>query len=191
MFSPIPSVATSPTSSTGLLDPGAVVQGLSLQSGMHVADFGCGSGHFTILIAERVGPEGRVTALDVQEPPLESVRARAKERGLTNIETVRANLEVSGSSRLSDNSQDLVLLANILFQSKNKSAIIGEAKRVIKPNGKLILIEWKKGSGGFGPPDDLRLDEGEIQQLMTTEGFAQERDIDVGQYHHVLTLIKT
>ncbi len=177
-------------SGTGLLDPATVINGLGLAPDMRVADFGAGSGHFTVLISQKVGPQGKVSAIDVQEAPLDSIRAKAKALGLTNIETLRADLEVPGSSGLSDGSQDVVLLANVLFQSKQKSAIIREAKRVLREGGRLILIEWKKGTGGFGPPDDLRMNEEEISRLIQTEGLAAAGDIDVGKFHHVLTFTK-
>ncbi len=174
----------------GLLDPAKVIANLDIRPGMRIADFGCGSGHFTLLLAQKVGNDGRITALDVQEAPLEAVRERAKASNLGNIETIHANLEAPGSSKLSDGSQDLVLAANILFQSPKKNEIIQEAKRVLKSGGKLVLVEWKKGSGGFGPPDNLRMDAPAITALVAGEGFAADRDIDVGQFHHVMLFTK-
>ena len=173
-----------------LLDPARVVDNLDIRPGMKIADFGCGTGHFTILMAKRVGDDGRVTAIDIQEAPLESVRTRAREAGLATIDIIRANLEVLGGTSLLDNSQDMVLLANVLFQSNKKPEIMREAHRILKSGGQLVMVEWKKGSGGFGPPENLRMDAEQLKALVSAEQFTFQRDIEVGQYHHVMMFIK-
>lgn len=173
-----------------LLDPARVVDNLNIMADMKVADFGCGTGHFTILIAKRVGENGRVSAIDVQEAPLESVKTRAREAGLANIDPIRANLEVLGSTRLNDGSQDMVFIANMLFQSNKKDLIVQEAYRILKAGGQLVMVEWKKGSGGFGPPENLRMDSAQLQKLVTEKGLTFERDVEVGQYHHVMMFTK-
>ncbi len=154
-----------------------------LKPGMRVADFGCGSGYFTLLIAKKVSPNGTVTALDILESVLEVVRSKASAVGLSNLQTVRANLEVSGSSGLSNNSQDLVLIANILFQSERRLEILREAQRVLSPGGSLVVIEWKKEGGGFGPPVEHRLDSGEVKTMATSMGYAFVKEVDAGAYH--------
>lgn len=171
-------------STEGFLDPSVVVGTFGVQPGMRVADFGCGAGHITILIAQKVGEDGKVTALDIMEDKLDSVRARGKAAGVENIETVRANLEVAGSSSLAPGSQDIVILANILFQSQKKLDIIKEAVRVLKPQGKLVLVEWKKGAGGFGPPDELRTSESDMQAMLKEVGLPNARTFSAGQFHY-------
>lgn len=168
----------------GFLDPGKIISEFDIQEGMSVADFGCGTGYFTILLGQKVGKDGKVYALDVQEPPLDSVRAKAKAAGLENIETVRANLEVLGGSRLPDNSQDMVLLANILFQSTKKAEIISESARVMKAGGRLIIIDWKRNAGGFGPPDELRTEQTDMRALAPANIFSFQKDIDAGSFHY-------
>src|SRR3989344_2466425 len=167
----------------GFLNPDLITNEFGLMPGMSVADFGSGAGYFTIIIAERVGKEGRVYALDIMESALDSVREKSKAAGLENVEAIRTNLEVVGSSGLADQSQDVVLLANILFQSEKKVEIIREAKRVLKDGGSLIIIDWKKGAGGFGPPDSLRTDEAAMRSLAVGEGLTFDRPFDAGQFH--------
>lgn len=167
----------------GFLHPETIVNGFGLSEGMKVADFGCGSGYFTIILAEKVGPKGKVYALDVMESALDTVKQKARKHGLENIEPIRSNLEVANSSSLIDNSQDIVLMANILFQSNKKGDIIKEGKRVLASGGRLIVIDWKKGTGGFGPPDNLRPDQDEIRSLAEREGLAFVGSLDAGNFH--------
>lgn len=178
-----------PVSSEGFLNPDAVVGEFGITPGMRIADFGCGAGHIGIIAAQQTGKDGFVTALDIMEDKLESIKARAKAAGLENIETKRANLEVPGNTGLGDGTQDLVLLINILFQSNKKSDILKEAKRVLKSGGSAVLVDWKKGGpsgpgGGFGPPNELRTEISDMQGLFTTEGFSLVRQFNAGQFHY-------
>ena len=101
------------TTQMHFISPETSVREANLGPGMIVADFGCGSGHITILMAEQVGgknrDQGKVYAVDVMEQPLEFVRSRATSEMLTNIETVRANLEVIGSTKIPPESVELVM----------------------------------------------------------------------------------
>lgn len=164
-------------------NPEKAVMELGLSEGMSVADFGSGAGHFIVPLSQKVGKEGKIFAIDIQESALDNVRTKVKSAGLENVETIRADLEVLGGTGISDNLLDIVLISNTLFQSSKKLEIIREAKRVLKEQGVLVIIEWKKGGGGFGPPDELRTDEATMKSLATNEGFAFERDISAGQFH--------
>ena len=180
----------SPVSTEGFLNPDAVVGELGVTQGMKIADFGCGAGHIGILVAQKVGKDGSVLALYIMEDKLDSIKARAKASGLENLETKRANLEVPNSTGLVDATQDMVLLINILFQSTKKPDILKEAKRVLKSGGTLVLVDWKKGTGGFGPPDNLRTDVNDMQSLVTTEGLTVARPFNAGQFHYGLMFKK-
>lgn len=173
------------------MNPDAIVEYFNLQPGMKVADFGSGSGYFTILMAKKVGDGGQITAIDILESALETVRAKASVSGLKNLQTIRADLEVLGGSGLPDNSQDVALLANILFQSVKKPDIINEAKRVLAPGGLLIVIDWKKGVNGgvglpigqVGPPENSRVDPAEMKISLENQGLRFVNDIDAGLFH--------
>ena len=175
-----------PVGTGGFLNPDRIVDELHIQEGMQIADFGSGSGYFTISMGERVGSSGKVHALDVQEDKLDDVRVKAGVKNLENIETIRADLEVLGSSSLPDNSQDIVLLANILFQSDKKAEIFKEAMRILKKEGTMIVIDWKKGTGSFGPPDGRRTDDLEMISMAEKSNFKLKSKLDAGQFHYGL-----
>ena len=166
----------------GFLNPEKVIQEFDIKEGMKIADFGCGTGYFTILLAKMIGEKGRVYALDVLETALESVRSRAKSEGLLNIETIRANLEIFGGSKLENESVDLVLLANILFQSSKKADIIKEAERALKKGGRVIVIDWKKDQP-MGPPQNLIVLQNSAKEFVEKVGLKFEREIPAGDNH--------
>ena len=92
--------------------------------------------------AEKVGKNGAVYAIDVLNESLEVIAAKARDRQLFNIKTIRANLEKPNGSTLPDSSCDWVIVSNILFQSDQQEQIIAEALRVIKPPGKICVVDW-------------------------------------------------
>lgn len=165
------------------MNPEVIVESFGLGPGMKVADFGSGAGYFTLLMAKKVGESGQITALDIMESALETVRTKAAAAGL-KIQTMRGDLEVPGGSVLPDNSQNMVLLANILFQSPKKEQIIQEAKRILAPGGQVIVIDWKKEvNGGLGPPAELKTNQLELKTMLEKEKLTFVRDIDAGTFH--------
>jgi len=172
------------------MDPQKIAGYFGVMPGMKIADFGSGAGYFAIILGKMVSENGTVSAIDVLDSALETLRAKAKAEGLSNIETVRSNLEIPGGSGLNNDSQDMVLLANILFQNADKAPIIAEAKRVIKPGGTLIVIDWQKGTSGFGPPDNLRSSPEEIRKLVVSDDFQLVNEIDAGNFHFGLIFKK-
>ncbi len=151
---------------------------------MTIADFGSGTGYFTLAMAKALRPSGRVIALDIWKPSLEALEFRAKLEGLFNIvETRWANLEEPKGSGLPDNSCDLVLISNILFESEKKEVLIGEAKRVLKPEGFLIVIEWQPdklpSKNMFSP-----IGKEEILNMLEKLNFKIERELSLGITHY-------
>ena len=177
------SSASMPVGTGGFLHPESIVGEFDITEGMSIADFGCGAGYFTLILAERTGPTGKVYALDILENSLDNVRAKARAAGIENIEVIKTNLEILGSSSLMNDSQDMVLMANILFQSNKRADVIREGKRIIKPGGKLVIIDWKKGNGLFGPPDGVRPDKDELKQTAEKEGFVLKKEMNAGSFH--------
>lgn len=174
----------------GFINPQKVVAQLPVSEGMKIADFGCGHGYFTIPLAKIVGNDGRIWAVDILSDPLEAVRSWAQLENITNIETVRGNLETSGASRLPDNAVDMVLLHNVLFESPRKSDIIQEARRVLKNNGNFILVDWLPEKLAIGPQNNLRLPIDQARQLAQEQEFSFVKNFDAGKYHYGLIFIK-
>ncbi len=182
---------TTGVSPGGFTHPDRIVRNLHIPEGAQVADFGCGSGYFTLLIARMVGPSGTVTAIDVQPKALQVVSTKARDAGLNNIRPVRANLETQNGSQLDNASQDVVLLANILFQSQQKGTIVREAYRVLKQEGQLVMIDWLPHTP-FGPGDTgWKLSKDEGHTLAEEEGFVFVREFVASVNHWGLLFKKT
>lgn len=170
---------------SNFIDPEQILNKLQLKSGMEAAEFGCGSGSFTIPLAQKLG-EGQVYALDVQEEPLSALKGEASLKKLNNIKTKRVDLEQPKGSNLPMQSVDLVLIVNVLFQVEDEEPLIAEAKRVLKDGGKCLIVDWKENAN-LGPKGD-RESADFIQNLGEEVGFELEERFDPGNYHWGLIL---
>jgi len=165
------------------LSPREIVEQFGVESNSQVADFGSGAGDFAIAIAEIISTRGKVYAIDVLESAHQSLRSRYKIKGITNIDLILANLECESGSNLPQESVDLVMIHNIMFQVSNKKKLIQEAYRVIKNTGKLAIIEWSVSSP-IGPPQNIRLPERELVSLVQNTGFEIAYKVETGKYHY-------
>ena len=170
---------------TGFFNPKELQHLIDIKEGMRVADFGSGSGEIAVMFARIVGPDGVVTAIDVLPSAIEFVRARAKHEKLHNIEAIRADLDVPGSSRLPNASQDVVYCANILWQSPEKAKILTEAARVLKSGGVLAAVEWNQKKG-LGPPQEARVNQDTLKALIASAGLTLTGNFAAGAYHYGL-----
>ncbi len=168
---------------TRFLSPREIVQQFELSNDMKVADFGSGAGDFAIAIAQAIHPGGKVFAIDVMESAHQSLRSKYKIQGVTNIELILTNLETETGSTLPKESMDRVMVHNILFQVNDKKKLIQEAHSVLKPDGKLVVIEWDVSSP-IGPLKSSRMPERELVSLVQNSGFDTGVKIQAGKYHY-------
>ena len=174
----------------GFLNPEKIIEDIGIiEEGMIIADFGCGHGYFTLPMARKVENSGKIYAIDVLPEALEAVGAKSRTEGLGNIEIQRRNVEKQGGSKIEDSSCDLVLMANLLFQTEEDEIAVGEAKRILKPDGKLVFIDWKPDAP-LGP-DGKRVAREEIKNLIEKEGFFLENDFPTDNYHYGMVFLRS
>ncbi len=172
------------------INPEKVIEELGVKKNFVVADFGCGSGYFSIPLARKVGKEGVVYSLDVLPEAMEAVISKAGLAKLRNIITRRVNLEKERGSGLKTGSVDVVVIKDVLFQNKNKEMILKEARRILKPDGKALVVEWDDRDFTIGPDKSLRVARKKLEELIRKERFKIERKIDVGSFHYAFVIVK-
>lgn len=165
-------------------NPKGVLNQFHVDPGMSVADFGVGGGHYSIEAADRVENVGKVYAFDVQKDLLNKLKNEANSRNLENINTIWADLDEPKSTQLADESIDRVIITNILFQTEDRPALIREAKRILKPNGKILVVDWTDSHGGLGPKQSEIISPEAAKSLVEENGFIVEKDVQAGDHHY-------
>lgn len=179
-----------PTKTSKFVNPQEVLKTIGVKQGMKVADFGCGSGTYSLLLARTVGENGQVYAVDVLPSALEAVASQAKLTGIFNIQTVRANLELKNGSGLESDSCDIVLLSNILFQSKKHTDILKEAQRVCKRDGQIVVIDWIPSEAALGPNQGQAVAKETVVSKARGIGLKLKKSFAAGTKHYGLIFSK-
>lgn len=169
---------------TGFAEPRENVLKIGITDGMRIADFGAGSGAYSIASARVVGPEGKVYAIDVQNDLLTRIKNMAAKEHLNNIDIVWGNIEVPHGTRIKDHSVDRVIISNVLFQTDHKNEVLKEARRVLKPTGKVAVIDWLDSFGGLGPEKKSVVGKAEALKLLDAGGFSIVSEFTAGAHHY-------
>lgn len=167
----------------GFLNPEEILKELDLKEEMTAAEFGTGAGIFSIVLAKKL-KMGKVYGLDIQEEKLSALKNRAALEKITNISTILCDLEAVKGSTFQNNFLDIVLVCNILFQAENKSAIINEAKRVVKMGGQVLVIDWNENAP-FGPKEG-KITPKEVKEIAEKAGLTLKKEFKAGAYHYGL-----
>ena len=120
--------------------PGKLLEALKLKPGDVVADIGAGSGYFTFRLAERVGPKGKVLAVDIQPEMLDLIRKRMKERKVTNVEVIRGT---ETDPKLPAGAVDLILMVDVYHEFSFPYEMTTAMVKALKPGGRLVFVEYR------------------------------------------------
>lgn len=179
-------------SGTTLFHTEHILRRMGVGPGMVVADLGCGgSGYFVLQAAKMVGSKGTVFGIDVLKSALSNLVSRARLADLANIVPVWSNLEVYRGARLvRDEVVDVSVLINLLFQSKRHPDILRETYRMLKPSGRLLIIDWKVSGMKMGPRHEQLIHPADIRRSAEDAGFLFGEEFVPGPYHFGLIFKK-
>jgi ubiquinone/menaquinone biosynthesis C-methylase UbiE len=141
---------------------------LGIADGAVVADIGAGGGWFTIRLARRVGPNGRVYAEDIQPQMIESIQRRVEREGLKNVTLVRGT---PTDPRLPEGALDAVLIVETFSEMEDPVTLLKNVAKSLKPRGRIGIIEFKSDGFGPGPPLEERVDERQVLDTAAGAGL--------------------
>ena len=159
-------------SSFWMHDPAVVFNELDLKEGDIFLDLGCGPGDYSLQAAKIIGQSGSVYALDKWQYLVDRLTEEAKKKQLKNINTMVC--DILGPLPIGDNYIDVCLLSTVLHifnLSEIEQKLFNEIRRVLKPAGRVAIIECKKEDTNFGPPKHMRLSPNDIENSIQKYGF--------------------
>ena len=117
-----------------------MIKSLKLKPGDVIADIGAGSGVISILMAEQIGPTGKVLAVDVQQKMLDRLKARCKRLGITNVQPVKG---VAKSPRLKPQSVDMAIFVDVYHELDYPHEMMVEISKSLKTGGRAVFVEYR------------------------------------------------
>ena len=168
-------------------NPQEIVQAAQIAPGSRIAEIGCGTGWFTFELEKATRPRGMVFALDMQPAMLQILRARRD-----NWERILTLPCGENDFELDEGEVDVVFHANTLHECEEPTKHLREVHRVLKPGGRLVVIEWHWADEESqpGPPNTERLETDTTKKLLEDAGFTIQEIYDVGPYHYLVQAVK-
>ena len=159
---------------------------LAIPEGARVADIGAGTGFFTWRLAERVGPSGRVTAVDIQQPMLDLASQQVKRHGLSNVDYVLAS-EID--PQLPAASYDLVFIGYAYHEFSAPEEMMRAIRRALKPDGRVFVLEYAKENPTAPAAPQHKMAFRELRSEIEPVGLRLIRIFDFLPFQHGLVFI--
>jgi ubiquinone/menaquinone biosynthesis C-methylase UbiE len=164
-------------------NPDSILAAIGLNQGFTFIDVGCGDGFFSVPAAKIVGKKGRVFALDSDEETIALLKKKAFAENLVNVETIVGTAE---DTVLCDACADIVFFSIVLHDFREPARVLANAMKMLKPEGLLVDLDWKKEPMDFGPPLSIRFSEKYAKGLIVDAGFKVEQQIEAGRFHYLI-----
>jgi arsenite methyltransferase len=163
--------------------PDEVIAALDLKPGETLADIGAGSGYFSFRLARKVGDSGRVYAVDINSDMILFMNRHIRDKKIKNVTTI---LSAPDDPLLMDASIHRFFICNTWHHIQNRPRYLALMKKMLKPGGQIIIIDYKKGQSPGGPPPEMRMTRREVIGEMEAGGFKLANDHRFLPYQYFL-----
>lgn len=161
--------------------PDDVVRALDLKRDQMVIDIGAGTGYFTRRFAKAVGPSGEALGLDIEPAMIDYMKADAEKQGLKNY---HARLVKRDAPELPPHSADVVFFCDTLHHMHDRVAYFQKLALALKPDGRVIVIDFEKKPLPVGPPPEDKLSREEVIAEFRAAGYRLVHDHDFLPYQY-------
>ena len=163
--------------------PDQIMDALQIGEGSVVADLGAGGGWFTVRLARRVGPNGKVFAEDIQSQMISVIERRVQREELPWVTTV---LGTQVDTKIPPSTLDAALMVDAYAEFEQPVALLRNIGRSLKPHGTLGIVNYKKEGGGPGPPMEERVDAEKVIADATAAGLELRKRESFLRYQYML-----
>jgi predicted methyltransferase len=163
-------------------NPDLAISLLGLKPGMTVADIGAGVGYYSLKVAAKVGPQGKVYATDLQPEMLRLLRKRLEKEKVTNIEPV---LGTETESKLPDESIDMAILVDVYHEFSEPRKMLASIRKALKPDGRLVLLEFRKEDANVPIREEHKMSVAVVKQEVTADGYVLDKLVEDLPWQHI------
>jgi len=167
--------------------PETALDKIGVKPGMIVADVGAGVGYFSVRVAKRVGPEGKIFAVDVQPEMLTILKDRAAKAKLTNIQTI---LGSESDPHLAPASCDLILMVDVYHELSQPQRMLQKMRQALKNDGRLVLLEYRKEDPHIPIRSEHKMSVQEAKAEVEAEGFKLDQTLSDLTRQHIFIFRK-
>ena len=164
-------------------DTAAMIKALAVKPGQTVCDLGCGNGYHTLKMAELVGRQGRVLAVDIQEEMLDLLEQRAKRKGLTNIGRIHSTVV---DPKLPEGEIDLVLLVDVYHEFSHPELMLRAIRKSLRPEGQVVLVEFRAEDPEVPIRPLHKMSREQVLKELEANGFTLAREFTELPWQHML-----
>lgn len=163
-----------------------ILEAMGVQEGQTVADLGCHEGYMTLHLANAVGDQGKVYAVDVNTYRLQQLRRHMKRNRINQVETIYGDYD---NPKLPENSLDAIIIMDAYHEMTDYMTILGHVKKALKPGGRLVMIEeidgFRKEDSRSSQTQNHDLGINYASQELKAAGFAIEsQNEDFGRWEN-------
>ncbi|MGA3040303.1 MAG: class I SAM-dependent methyltransferase [Bryobacteraceae bacterium] len=167
--------------------PDAALDAIGIAKGATVADIGAGVGYFTWRLAARIGPQGKVYAVDIQQGMLDQLRRNMADRQLSNYEAVLGAID---DPRLPPGRIDLALLVDVYHEFSQPQKMLRKIRAALAPDGRMVLLEYRKEDPQVPILPAHKMSVAEVKAEIEPEGFRLEKTLENLPRQHILIFRK-
>ncbi len=173
------------------INPEEIIKELNLNGNEIVADFGAGSGVYSIEIAKILSRSGgEVYSIDIQPNILKSIAHTARDLRLKNVHCILADVEDIGGTKISNETVDFCIISNIMHALDKKHDALKEAIRITHIGGYILIIDWKDSYKSLGPSAERVFTENECIKMCLEKDLTLDKILDAGIKHFALLFRK-
>ena len=172
-------------SSEGFFQPDLILKELGNLEGKNFLDVGCGDGHFSLATSKLVGDKGKVLAIDIDKKSIDTLQKEIKTSNIKNVNALV--LDITKGTPLKNNSIDVCIMVNVLHgfaANKEIDTVLKELIRLLKVNGAIVIIDFKKINGTPGPDLSIRLSPEDVKNIFSLYNYKTEKIFKVGSFHY-------
>jgi len=167
--------------------PMEVIKALGIKEGEVIADIGAGSGYFSFRFSHHVGDRGRVYAVDISPDMILHMNRRIRDLKVNNVVTV---LAAPDDPLLGDSSVDRFFICDTWHHIGNQLEYLAKLKRMLKPGGQIIMLDFQKKELPVGPPVSMKIARDDLVKQMTSAGFALSKEHTFLPYQYFLVFTR-